>query len=216
MDETENQKDTSQTTGDTSGGEKGTSEPKPETYTKETQAKAVSDALATAGREAKSLETRGKDLNAREEAIKAERAKITQWQKERDDVELESVRDDPEKLSLFQKTQALREKGEQLESDRATLEKDKLEHSARIQVAEQTEREIAIWEIAKEYGVDPMALKELNITDVEQLKRVAKAMGTGKAPPKAPITPDSGMTEGGVPQLSPREKMVKGFEQEQK
>lgn len=197
MDGTENQKDTSGATQDTSTGTKGTSGGEPETLTREQAQKQTSDALSAAGRDAKSLV-------AREEAIKAEQAKITQWQKERDDAELESLGDDPEGRKLFQKRQALRDKEKQLGDDRATLEKEKLEHKAKIEAAEGTEREIVIWEVAQKQGVDASKLKELstelNLQTKEQIERVAKEMGAGKAKPT--IKPDSGVTTGGDKDLS--------------
>jgi len=206
MDGTENQKDPSGAAQDPSGGTKGTPGGEPETFNKETQAKAVSDALATAGRDAKALDVRGKGLEARETALKAEKDKIAQWQTARDAEELEAAGGDQEALTQIQRKKALRDKENKLSEERSTLEKDKLEHKAKIEAAEETEREIVIWEIAQKQGVDASKLKELctelNLQTKEQIERVAKEMGEGKAPPKLPLTPDPGETRGGGKDLS--------------
>lgn len=206
MDGPENQKDPSGTAQDTSGGTKETSGGEPETLTREEAQKQTSDALAAAGRDAKSLDVRGKSLDAREEALKAEQAKITQWQTERDEAEEESLKDDPEGLKFLRKKQALATKEKKFSDDRATLERDEAEHKARLDAAEETEREIVIWEIAQKLGIDASKLKELstdlNLQTKEQIERAAKEMAAGKAPPKTPLTLDTGKTGGGDKDLS--------------
>ena len=73
---------------ETSADNQGTSK-ETETFTKEQVEKMVSDRLAQAGREAKSLETRQADLDKREAQIKETMAQIQKAEEERELRELE-------------------------------------------------------------------------------------------------------------------------------
>jgi len=193
MDGTENQRDTSEATQDTSAGQKGTSQPETPTLT-ETQAraretKAVSDALAKAGRTAKQLEQKEAGFTARQTELDAR-------QKALDDAELEAIKGDPDLEAQYRRKQDFAKREKALAADRQKLEQEKLEHQGRLDAADATEKEIQIWEIAQKHGVDANALKELNLDTPEQIESVAKAMAAGK--PVTPIVkPDSGKTTGG-------------------
>lgn len=186
-----------------SGKEAGTtSETEPETFTKEQADKQTSDALSKAGRDAKSLDKRGKDLDTRDEAIKAEHDRIAQWQRDRDAEELEAAKDNPEAMDYLKKKQELGVSKTQLTSDRATLDKNVADHKELLDAAEATKMEITIWDIAKEQKVDPGELKEacaeLNLETKEQIESIAKRMAkAGGEPLKEPLKPDSSRTKGG-------------------
>jgi hypothetical protein len=206
--------------GSTSGGE-------PKTFTEEQVAKEVSDKLAAAGRDAKALDLRGKDLEAREEAVKAERERQAQWQKERDAEAEEAARDDPEELKRLRRERKVREREEALAKRETEQTKRELEHRGEIEAARETQREIDVWEVAKETGLDARQLKdkvgefctefnvEFNSLTRGQITKVAQAVSAGKAPepPKTP-TPDSGRTTGGgtdFSKMSADDKLKAGF-----
>lgn len=223
MDETEGTtKDTLQETGQTSGGEAGTtSGGEPKTYTAEQIRKIDSDARAEAGREAKAAKTEATkakaSLSEAESQLSETKQQISDLEKRIDDAELEGARDDPERVKLYQQRQELRVKESALEEGKRKLAKDKLEHEAEIKVARESQGEIAIWQTAIKYGVDPVKLKELNLTSPEQIEAVAKAIAaqkTAASPPggegSAALLPDSGVTSGGegTPTVEQLEKMT--------
>jgi hypothetical protein len=191
MDGTENEQDNS------SAGEQGTSEKEPEMFTRsqldEAAQKEVSNALSKAGRDAKTLALKAKDLDIREQAIKEAEAR-------REAEALEAVRDDPDQLKAYQDKKSLREERKRITEERANLERDKLQHAEEIKAAAESQLEIKIWDIAKETGADAAELKdtlaELGIQNPteEQIKAAAKRMGGTKTPLKV----DSGKTRGGV------------------
>ena len=167
---------------------KGTTSDSP-TYTKKQVDKMVSDALAKAGRDAKSLELKEKSLKERED-------EINEWRKKQEQTELEAIRDNPQALDLYQKGKAIEQAKADLLRERAELAKQKQEFDEDIKLAKETRREIAIWEIASKYSVDPMTLKELGLESMEQVEAVAKAFAPER-PPEPSLKPDSGMTAGG-------------------
>jgi len=182
MDGTEKQGDTPQTTGQSSPGEQGTSQAK--TYTEEEVNKKLSDALAKAGRDTKSLELKRQSLTEREDRIKGAEAKI-------EAAELEKLKDNPEALDLHKAKKAIRE-------ERAALERDKAEHAEMVRAAQKTQMEIELWEIATGEKIDPVLLKDtmedLNLTTVEQAKLLAKRLSGKKE--VSPFNPITGVTSG--------------------
>ena len=190
-----------------SSGETEGSTPEPETPTlTETQAKAretkaVSDALATAGRTAKKFEGREAAIKAREEAAEARQKAI-------DDAELDAIKGDPDLEAQYRRKQEATKREKALAEREQKQTQKEIEHQADIDAANASKREIAIWEIAQKYGVDANALKELNLDTPEQMESVAKAMAAGKAAPGS--EPDSGKTIGGMgtPTLEQLDKMT--------
>lgn len=196
MDGTKDPKDSSGATQDPSAGGGGT--PKtPETFTKEQVQKSVSDALSGAGRDTKALEIREKELDARQQAVQSREADLAKWQKERDDVELEAAKDNPDLYDAIKLRRATKADQTKLAEDRVNLERDKAQHAAELEAAGATQREISIWEIASKQNVDASALKELsddlNLQTTEQIERVARTMTPSQA-----ITSVTGVTLGGV------------------
>jgi hypothetical protein len=205
--------------GSTSGGE-------PETFTKEQVEKEISDRLTDAGRTSADLEKREAAIKEREEAAqKAEDERIERAKQEkeaRDAKDLEALADDPDAQSRLKKIQqrerAAAEKERANKQKETQLEADKLSHQAEIDAARETRREIDVWEVAKDNGLDVVLLKEtcgeFNAQSREQIEKVAKALAKGKAPepPPPPPTPDSGRTSGGgqMPEKA-KDKIKSGF-----
>lgn len=218
-----NPQDSLQKPGQASGGTEGTTPKEAKTYTEQEVEKAKNDALAAAGRDAKSLETKEAAINAREEAIKAEEAKIDEIRRQRDVEELAEARGDPDKLAAYQAKKGreqedtdLKAQRSAIKKDREQLDRDKAEHEAEIKAARETQLEIELWKIAEAEGVDPVELKDmmkdLNLTTVEQAKVAAKRLnkkpvdGTAKS-----LIPVSGVTSGGTGEKSEEKKLKERY-----
>ena len=157
MDETNvNAQDSSQN-GDSSGGDGGSTSPETPTITKAEMDKAIekarSDALAKAGRDAKALEAREKQIAEREKAHE-------EWQRRQEEAEEEAARGDAGKLADLQRKRKERDERKKLEDDRAAFEKEKSEHAEKLTRAEELEQEISVWKAAQKHGLDAEALKE--------------------------------------------------------
>jgi len=228
MDGTEDQKDTLQGTPGQSltGEDQGTSKEDAKTYTEEDVKKQVNDALAAAGRNAKQLTDKEASLKAQEEAIKASKAEIDEFQSKRDQAELEAAKDDPYKMREYQRKQAQKQETATIESQRAELKKQqeeldrqKAEHEAEVKSARETQMDITLWQIAAAEKVNPVELKDtmkdLSLTTIEQAKALAKrlnkvapkqpAEGDTEPGEEKPFTPDSGVTSGAKGELTPEQ-----------
>ncbi len=177
----------------------------PKTFTESDVQKAVNDALAKAGREAKSIET------ARTEIAKRE-ADIRKAEQDRELAELESVKDKPEELSIIQRKQKL---AADIRAHNAEAEKKQQEWAAHeVELAElkATKYEMSVFAVAEKNGVSADLLKakatELGITDTAGVEKLAAIMPKKMAPP----TTDSGKTMGGgtTPEKA-RDKISAGF-----
>lgn len=195
-----------QTTGQTSGDVKG-STPAPETYTKESQEKAVSDALATAGRTAKALTDRETAVQASETAVKAAEAKVAEAQKAKDAAELEAARSDPDQLSAVQKKQALKAREDALAKSEAELARSKAEHQSDIGAAKTSQVEKKAMEIATQYKVDAATLVKFGGSSPETMEELAKTLVANKTG-TTPLLPLTGGTIGGkdLSGLSPKDR----------
>jgi len=199
MDGTEERKDTSQG-GDSSGGQKGTSDKTSGTFTKDTQDKAVQDALSAAGRDAKSISDKAAEAeeiltNAKKSQadIKAER---DQWQKDREEAEQEAVKDDPEALKSLKVRQAqARKESEQSDRQREQDARDETlkEREEQTRVIKRTQLAA---EIAVEKGVDVGTILELAKNDSREAMEAVAAILPPKVD-KKPLKSDDGTTLGG-------------------
>ena len=191
MDGTENQKDTSQVTGDTSGGDKGTSEQTPETFTKDQRDKAVSDALSSAGRDAKALETiRTKLEKATEELVQTK----ARWHKEKDEEELDKAGDDKDALSRVRARQEQREVKAKLAKAEQELEGERekvKEVGAQTQELERTQKAA---EIAVKHGVDFNTLVKFTDGSPKAMEELAQTLTKKGEAPEVKL--DSGKTTG--------------------
>ncbi len=194
-------------TGQASGETPGTTPQTPATHSEAEMQKAVSDALAEAGRKHKAELTL---VTSERDTLKGQ---ITTKDSELEDVAEERkglqsqiddlTSDDPEKFNLVTKEKDLRGRESTLKAEKRTLEADKLTQQATVKQASDTLREVAIWEIATEYeGGDPVKLKELcdkfELSSREKIQDAAEALWTKKpAPATPPVSSDSGLTSGG-------------------
>lgn len=174
-----------------SGDNGGTSKESAETLTKDQVDKLVSDALAKAGRTAK-------DFEKKEAAIKTEKEAIAKWQADREKEELDSVKDDPEALTLLQRKKAVKEAEAKLATEREALDKEKAEHAEKLTAAEETERELLIWELAGD-KIDPDKLKgicdKLKAKTKEEIQAIVDIIA-GEVKPNLKIKPDLSATIG--------------------
>ncbi len=207
MDGTENQKDASQI-GDTSGGDKGTSEKTPETFTREdidkVSQKAVSDALSKAGRTATAFEKR-------EVAVKTSEERVAQERKDRDQAELDAARGDHEALSAIEQRHKYRETKSELAKVKQELEGEREKTKEASAQAGEIDRTVKAAEIAAKHDVDLGTLIKFTDGSPEAMEELAKALPK-KGGAKTPIKLDSGRTIGGEDwhALSPDEKIRRG------
>lgn len=211
MDGTENQKDTSGATQDSSGGKQETSEQTPKTFTEEEHTKAISDLSAEKGREIKTLTQRADNA---EKAVIAAQETIKRFEAEQDEKERRAAEGDEDAYAAYQRKKQAREDKETIAQDRAALEKEKIDHQAEIQAARDTRKEVEIFEIAGKYGVDASVLKQkaerFKLETKEDIDEFAQTMSSAKP---ANLKVDSGKTIGGedVSLLNADELLQKGF-----
>ena len=181
-------------------GKGSTSEPR--TYSEAEHQKIVSDTKAEAGRILKTAQTEAATAKVSqaetEKQLTATRSQLTEVNKRIDEIELTGAKDNPDALNVYQERRKLREREAELNTREAELTKSRAEHDSEVKVAKETQREIAIWEIAKKHSVDPAQLKGLNIESIEQVEGVAKAIAAGKPAPTSEETtkPDTARTTG--------------------
>lgn len=211
MDGTETPKGLS-SEGQTSEGEQETSQTK--TYTEEEHQKGINDALATKGRDFKSLSEEKAAIKAEREAIETEKAKQADWERQREQVELEEARRDPDKLAAWQKRQTEKTRDAEftkreadLKKSEADFRKREAEHEAEIKSARESRMEMAIFELGAKYEINPTVLKDsakdLDLTTVEQVEALAKRLSGMQKRPSEAIIPASGVTSGGHGTLTP-------------
>jgi hypothetical protein len=172
------------------------------TITPEQVQKAVSDALARAGREARALDTRKADLDARQQAIEEAEAALEAEARK-------ALEGKPEELSLYDRRRQMEAEAARLAAEKKAVEAEKAAHAEELKQAAALRFEMAVLGLANEASVDAGTLKDTGITDLEALRRVAALLPKkGQA-----ITPDSGKTAGGedLSRLSPGEKIARGL-----
>lgn len=186
LDEPKEAQDTSEK--DASEETKETSEKTEETFTKSQRDKAISDALAAAGRTAKSLEKR-------EETIKKAEKEAAQKDRERREAELEAARDDPDKLTAIEQRHKREERAAELSRREAELEAREERVKGVEEVAKKAEIREAAMKIALKHGVSLESL--INFTDgsTEKMEELAKLLP--KSGEEKPLKVDSGKTIGG-------------------
>lgn len=154
-----------------------------------------------------------KALSNREAAVKAGEVAQEAWRKEQRDAELAAAGEDEEAVARVKRKWDLDDREAALKTSEAT-------HAAEIKAANDAKLEITCFTIAGEHGVKPEDLKEaaieFGLKTEEQIESLAKRMAKGEPPKEPPKRPDSSRTMGGAPELTGRQKMVKGFEQEGK
>ena len=197
MDDLKTNQDPSQA-GDPSEGAKGTSKD-PETFTKESENKAVSDALSAVGRDAKSIT---------EKTVKAEKLlgnaqkildEAQEKQRRDDEAAQEAARGNPEQLSALQEKQAHREtKSKLTKTEQELSERDERLKLIDGEKAEVT-KESSAREIATRLDVDTNSLVKLaKLTDgsKEAIEEIAKSLPK-KGEEKPPLKLVPGATIGG-------------------
>ena len=163
--------------------------PQPKVYTEDEAEKKFSSQRSTLDKKVtgleKSLETatkRATDAEARE----VERLTTA------DEKELEAAEGDKEQLTAIQQRQRNRKDRITNEAEAKRLEIIAAEQQAEIDTAKATQFDVKVKDIAAKYELKADTLKDLGITDLEQLEKVAKAMST-----KEGTGPDSGKDMGG-------------------
>ncbi len=164
---------------------------RPQAYTQADVAKAVSDALAKAGRDVKTLEAREKALT------EAEATSLTELSKQ------------PEELDLLKRKQTLMRDINRFNERVRAHEAREAGLAERLKRAEAAEFALALAEIAGRHNVETEALTDTGLTDLAQLERVAAMLPKRQRA----VKPDSGETVGGmdVSAMSARDKIAVGL-----
>mgnify|MGYP001586999108 CR=1 FL=1 len=179
-------------------------EPTPKTYTEtelsEEKEKAVHSALMRAGRDWKTMELERDNLASQLKDIKSANDKLT--------LQIDELAsENPDKFDVIKKGRELDEQEQRIKQDRQSLDAEKQNHQGAITLANETLREIAIWDIVEEFeGGNAEMLKGLADTlKTEDIRKVAETLWEKKieAPPKLKL--DSGIIVGGLSEQTIRE-----------
>lgn len=218
LDETKTNRDSSQATVDTSKVVEGSTSKvaAPTTFTREQleaeKQKAASDALAKAGRDAKTLaELRGRlDAEATDLA-----GKQAAWQRQREEAEENAVADDPVALSALrtkrQKEAEDKTKSSQLAEREATIAKREKEVESIVEQHKILTRTQLAAEVAVEKNVSMDSILKLAKEDTREAYEAVADLLPKATKEKPTLTPDSGRTSGGTPlgDLAPLERISK-------
>jgi len=189
---------------------------------------AVHAATSQLGRGMKELETENaalkRQVTLKEQELVENKTDVENLQSKLDAMSS----DDPARYDVVKELKGAREERARLRADRSALEEEKLTHADTVKVAQDTLREISIWEIAAEYqGGDPVKLKNLcdifKASSQDQIRSAADGLWTKKyqtpQPQAPPVVPYSGYTNGGKSQTdseiirnyaeNPRDKQAK-------
>ena len=191
-----------------------TSKDTPKTYTKESQEKAVSDALSESGREKKAISTERDTVSSERDSLKGELAsskeELAALNQRIEELELAGARDDPDLTAAIKARRTTEKTIKEATRKEAEATKELAKVNAALESANKATREAAIAELAKEYKLDAKWLGGLGITDAAKLREIAEKVGTKEPPP--PVKGDSGDTIGGdTMPASARGKMKAGF-----
>ena len=171
---------------------KETSEQEPETFTAEQvgerERKARSDALSDIGRYKASAENAIKAVRAAEE-------RINRMLKEQAEAELETARDEPDKLTLIRERQTRRQAESELAKAKQELEEERAKTTEAQEVEAKSTKERNAREIATRLDVDAKTLIKFTDGSTEAMEELAKSLPRKSA--TTPLKPDSGKTIGG-------------------
>ena len=180
----------------TSEGGKGTSGVT--TYTKDQVEKLVSDRLAAAGRDAKSLEEGRKAVETGRARFEADQAA---WQKQREAAEETALRDDPDAFQALQRKREVERKEADLKSRKEALDARDQELAEREKVIQGTAKERMASQIAAELGVEANPLLKFTDGSEGAMRELASALPK-KGTNGSSFKPDSGKTAGGAKDLN--------------
>ena len=184
----------------------------PETYTKEQVEKLVSERHSKLDKRIAELEkvtaksTKAVEL-AEKRAADAEAA-FVKAQKEKDDADLEAIRDNPDALTQYQIKVRHRERDAELtRRERELIQREAEDEEAKQELLEFKQTKLASEIASKFEGVDPATLTELTDGSAEKMELLAKKLGTLKVkkeevPGSPEFKPDSGLTSGGARKLT--------------
>jgi len=210
--------------GQSSQGKDGSTSQATKTYTEAEKSKAVSDALADAGRKHKlELEPVVRERDSYKKEVTTIKQGLDALSQERDDLKItidELSKEDPERFNLLEKDRDLKNRERKLKDELAGLETERTDWKERLTKVETFERNENIRNVAADYeGITEEKLKvlcdRLKLTTLEQIQAAAETLGTKKAVKVEDETSntnlhvDSGVTRGGggdrIGDLPPKE-----------
>lgn len=180
----------------------GTTPEKAKTYTEEDLQKVVQAALTQAGRDAKSLTQKERELATRTKTIEQQERELTQWRQQKEQAELEQARSDPNLLSAYQAKQMIREKETQIVQERARLESERAQMNDQMAELNKMVAEHTANTLAPGTTLTAEELMELSDSKPERMRTLARKFPKQGASTAPPSRPDSGMTLGAKGTLS--------------
>jgi hypothetical protein len=189
----------------------------PETFTKaqldEATRKAASDALAKAGRDAKSL-------IEKEKAIQEREARIAEAEARAQEAENEKYRDKPDELAKLQEKRRQKQERDEFARQKAELEKEKAEHAEELTKAQELKLELSVYKIAGQKNVDAGDLKDLcdalKPKDEAGILLIAEKMAKSGKGDSLRVDSNRGSGGDGASNLTPRELIAKGLKKQKK
>ena len=216
------QKDTPKVEKPSLGKKEPSPEQEPKTLTAVEAERLAQLARMDAGRAQTVAETERDGFKVQNETLTTQVEQLNQSIKELEARIDDLTSDDPKRFEAVKELREAKAERITLKADRKTLEADKQANVAMVATANDTIREIAIWEISANYeGGDPVKLKDLcDIFGAKSQEDISKVADTlwpkkPKTPETQPLVPFSGRTGGGVGFIpdakNPSETLKHGF-----
>jgi len=182
------------------------------TYSEDEVKKMLSDEKAAAGRKHAELAKQVSSLNTErgtlQNELKGTRSQLDEIQGRIDASEVDSARDNPEMMRLYQQRRDLRAKEQGLQAERAKVDSERAELDKQRGEFQEWQQKRMLDEVSKEYGVPVDTLANLGLTDREALERVAQALKSQAPAGSTQSTTsvaDSGISVGGGEALTPEQ-----------
>jgi FtsZ-binding cell division protein ZapB len=160
----------------------------------------LSDRLSAAGRDAKSIQD-ARDAHA--QTLRQFETERSNWQKTRDDADMESVKGDSSKLDAVKLRIQAREREAEANRKLSEVENIRRENETLKVERETWQRQSRVESIAKETGVDPKVLAEYAELPEGKLRTLAKTLPKVTNQTNETLQIDSGGTKGMIGELTP-------------
>ena len=188
----------------TSANPQETSQKASKTYAEADLQKAVNDALAKAGRDAKALEVERARIKSEADAIFALR-------REQEQKEEETLKDKPDEFAVWKRNRELTAREKAIAEKETDINRRSEEIEATRKEMAEVSRKSFISELARTSGIDAKLLDKPYLKDNDSIADYAQTIASAR--PKANEPPDSGLANagGGTPTM---EQLTKWAEEE--
>jgi len=197
-DETQTGQDSLPGGGQTSEEGKGTSTKTTQTFTeaqlKQAIEKAVSDAESKKGRDWQGLSAKAARVDELEQDVTSLTDQIRTLREAQNKAELDAARDDPDRLSVYQLRQQLRQAQDELATEKRKLNQEKAQFKVDLEELNKSKTGRLAAEIAGKYkGVEPETLLAITDGTAEKMEALAKVLGKPKGEGEKPAEGKEGL-----------------------